>query len=503
MNGGPRAVALVLAMVASGACAVGVRTTHDPSTGDRTVSVGPQSTRGGPGASAPRTTPPPVGAPRALTLPEPEEWTAPNGLRVVLIRRPALPVVSLQLLFPGGASAHGAAQAGLATFTADMLDEGTRTRSALEIAETVEFLGASLVSAAGYDASSLHLTVLRPRLAEAMEVLGDMVVSPTFPEEDLERVRQERLGRVLQRSSQPGALADDALALALYGTDHPYGAPLLGTRVTLGALTRDDVVAFHRARYLPQQGALVVAGDVTREDMTRFIAESFSGWEGSGAPLRDLPEAPPPDARVVVVDRPGAAQSEVRVGRVALPRGTERYHAAQVANTVLGGSFTSRLNTRLREERGFTYGAFSWFDLRRAPGPFEAGAAVATPVTGEAVAEFMAILDGMSAEPVGAEELERSRSYLALRLPQRFETAADVVGRVAELVLHGVPLDFYEGYVSSVLAVSAQEVGAVAADLLRSRDMVVVVAGDRSVVVPALEALGLGPIRIVEREALS
>jgi zinc protease len=433
-----------------------------------------------------------------LTLPEIHDDTLANGLRVVLVERPSLPLVSLELQLRGGASAHGTDQAGLAAFVADMLDEGTEGRTALDVAQEVEQLGATLNSSAGYDASWLHLGVLRSRLEPALELLADLVLRPVFPEDELERVRLERLARVVQRSDLPAAVADDAFAATLYGPDHPYGASLLGTAETLGVLTRDDLVGYHRARYAPGQATLIVAGDVSRDDLHGLLAVAFQGWEGQGEaipPATPPPTSDPPGRQVLLVDMPGASQSELRIGTVGVSRSTERFHTLVVANTVLGGSFTSRLNTKLREEKGYTYGAGSVFDMRRGAGPFEASTAVESSATDSAVVDILEEIGRLSREPVPQDELARARNYLALRLPQRFESADDVVRALSALASYDVPFDFYEAYVEEVLAVDAASILEAARAALDVDDMHVVVVGDRAAVEEPLRALGLGPFR--------
>jgi predicted Zn-dependent peptidase len=447
---------------------------------------------------------PEVGDPAPVELPEVQDFTSANGMRIVLVERSTLPLVSLELQLRGGAAAHPPGLAGLASFTADMIDEGTTTRSALEIADAVDLLGATLSSSAGYDASRIRMSVLRSRLPDAMEILADIVVRPTFPESELERIRRERLARVIQRSDVPAALADDAFQEVLYGADHPYGVPLLGNRASLEGLSRDDIVAFHAVRYVPGQATLVVAGDVTREDLEALLDDAFAGWSGLGRDA-SIPTAAHgrTDRTIYVVDKPGAAQSEIRIGRIAVDRRTDIYYPLQVLNTILGGSFTSRLNMKLREEKGYTYGAGSFFDMRRAPGPFGAAAAVATPVTDSAVVDFIAEIDRLMDEAVPDMELARARNYLALRLPQRFETLDDVVRRLSELVLHDIPFEFYEGYVDGVAAVDATAVLNAAREQLGSGRMAIVIAGDRSLIEEPLEALGLGSVVVLEAQPVS
>jgi zinc protease len=503
---GAMAMVTSWAAVSLAGCAVGM-TTSSSDEGSRSVEVGATS-GSGPARdqqSTGREHAPDVGQPESMTMPQTEDYTLDNGLRVVLVRRDALPLVSLAFQFRGGASAHTVEQAGLAGLVADMIDEGTARRNALQIAEAIDRIGARLSSTAGYDMCTVRLATLRSHLPEALDVVADIVMNPTFPEAELERVRAERVARVIQRSDQPAALADDAFARVLYGENHPYGAPLLGSRESLSSLTVDDVRAYHAARYAPGQATLVAVGDVEREGLDSLLADAFAGWSGRGEDLLTLPEARdgPGGLAIYIVDKPGAAQSEVRIGRVARAWRSEGYHETQVTNTVLGGSFTSRLNTTLREEKGYTYGAYSYFDQRRGRGPFEAGAAVATSVTDSAVLDFVREIDRLGADTVPEDELGRARNYLARRLPQRFESIDDVVARLGELVAYEAPLDFYATYVDSVLAVGADRVQATARRELETEDMVIVIAGDRSAIEAPLRALGLGPVRVLEEGSAS
>jgi len=445
-----------------------------------------------------RTRPPPLGPAPTMRLPEPVRTRLGGGLRVALVERRSVPVVNVQLLVLGGAAAVRPTQAGLATFTADMIDEGAGERNALEIAAAFDLLGAAHYSSAGFDASEVELNVLTPRLPQALEVLGDVVLSPTFPEAELERVRHERMTRALQEVDDPRALATHALARVLFGDGHPWGRPLLGTRDSLSGLSVADVRRFYQERYHPGCATLLVVGDFESNAMLTLLDQAFGSWEARPVPAVEVPDPPAVEGTsVYVVDRPGSAQSEIRVGRVAVSRSTGDYFPITVMNTVLGGSFTSRLNQRLREEKGYTYGAGCGFSMRRGPGPFVAQAAVHTPVTAEAVADFLGEIGRMAAEEVTPDELERARRYVALRLPQRFETVADVTARLAEMALYDLPDDYFDVYVERVLAVTAAEVLEAAGRHLDVERMVVVVAGDRAAVEEPLIRLGIGPVEVL------
>lgn len=445
-----------------------------------------------------RSRPPRVGPPASMTLHEPVRFTLANGLPVVLVERHELPVVSLQILVMGGATSLG--RAGLAALTADMLDEGTATRSSMEVATELERLGATFMSSAGVDAGQVELVALRHRLEPSLDLVADVVTAPAFPAGELERVRDERITHLVQQLDDPRALANNALSRTLFGPDHPYGLPLLGTRSSLRGITRADVVAHYRRHYHAGNATVLVAGDVSEAALRELLEPRFGGWHVAEAAPAPAAEALPTGApKVVLVDRPGAAQSEIRVGKVAVDRATPDYFALTALNTVLGGSFTSRLNATLREERGYTYGAGSGFAMRRSPGPFVAQAAVHTPVTDDAVAVFLEEIRRMRDEPVPTDELERAKRYAALRLPQRFETVGDLTARLCEAVVYDLPGDYWSTWVERLLAVDPADVQRAAREHLDPRGTAVVVAGDRAAVEGPLRALGM-PLEILPAE---
>lgn len=446
-----------------------------------------------------RSVPPEIGRPPSLELPAPQELELANGLRVLLVERSALPIVNVEILIGGGASAHAPIRAGLAALTADMLDEGSGSLSALDIAAGFERLGARVSTTAGYDGSTVRLNVLEGRLAEALDVMADVVLRPSFPIDDFARVKRERLTRIRQGADSPARLADNALADVLYGDGDPYGRPLLGTLESLDGLDRDDVVDFYESTYHAGNATLIVVGDIGVEAVDSLLSARFGTWESGSSPEIHSGEGRPDPSRtpVYIVDKPGAAQSEIRVGRVSAPRSTDDYFSLTVLNTVLGGAFTSRLNRRLREEKGYTYGARSDFTMRLRPSPFIARSAVHTPVTDSAVAEFVSEITRLGVEAVPDDELERARNYVALRLPERFETGQDVASRLGEIVRYGLPTDFYDGFVEGIQDVSVDDVIGAARDYLALDGMVIVVAGDRDVVEEPLRDLGIGDVTVL------
>ncbi len=380
---------------------------------------------------------------------------------------------------------------------AAMLPQGAGSRSALEIADAIDYLGADLGAGATFDATALRLHVPVARLADALAIMSDVALRPTFPPEELERLRRERLTALLQARDDPPTIAAQAFAHVLYGPAHRYGAPLMGTAETITAFTPADLRARYAAVFRPAACTLLVVGDVSPDRVMPLLESRFGQWaaEGPAPPAAALPPAGPPARRTVyIVDKPGAPQTQIRIGSIGAARSTPDYFAVQVMNTILGGSFTSRLNMNLREKHGYTYGASSAFDLRKWPGPFAAGAGVQTDKTADALKEFFNELNGIL-QPVPAPELSRAKNYISLRFPAAFETTADISRRLEDAVVHQLPDDYFATYVQRIEAVSAADVQRVARKYIDPSQAAVVLVGDRKAIEPGIAALGLGPIR--------
>lgn len=447
------------------------------------------------GSTFDRTTPPAIGPTPEVELPPIQRFRLGNGLEVLVVEARDLPVVDLQVIVRAGAAADPQDRAGRASLTAEMLDEGTATHGALELAEAIDFLGAELDTHATWDASIVSLHVLSPRLESALELLADVVIEPTFPDSEFERVRQERLAYLLQQQDEPRALAAKAFARELYGTEHPYGAPIAGTRESVAKLDRDALVEFYRTYYRPNNAFVVAVGDVDPATFVPLLERTLGRWQPALVPEIRLPE--PQAARqtaIYLVDKPGAAQSEIRVGQVGPARDTEDYFPILVMNTILGGSFTSRLNMTLREERGYTYGAGSRFDLRQGPGPFMAWSAVFTDVTDSALVVFVDEIRRIREEPVPAAELERARNYAALGLPRSLETTAEIAAHVTEIELYGLGDDYLQNFMERVQAVTADDVMRVARTYLDPEKMALVIVGDRQRIEEPLRNLQIAPV---------
>jgi predicted Zn-dependent peptidase len=337
-------------------------------------------------------------------------------------------------------------------------------------------------------------------LAPALALLADVVLRPAFPAAELERLRKERLASLVQAQDNPAAIIGYAFPRVVYGPTYRYGTPATGLPPAIEAISADDVRAFYKEHYVSGNATIVVTGDVTLAAAKTELDKAFAGWPATGdrtatAPLPVAPQL----AKREIVDKPGAAQSQIRIGWVGVPRSTPDYATLEVLNTILGGSFGSRLNQNLRERNGFTYGAGSVFDMRASAGPFFASAGVQTDKTADALREFFVELEGI-AKPIPAEEIENAKNYVALGFPAEFETTRNLAQKLEELIVYNLPEDTYRSFVGAVEKVTAADVQKAAARYIQPGRMAVVIVGDRKAIEPGIGPLNLGPLRVVPIE---
>jgi len=448
---------------------------------------------------ADRSKPPAIGPAPSLKLPPIDQRTLSNGLQVWVIGVHKVPTVHLELAIRAGVAADPVGKFGLASLTADMLDEGAGSRSALQISDEVDFLGASLDTTTSADATYVELHVPVARLGDALPVMADVVVRPTFPEAELKRLREERLASLLEMEDDPEQLVTVAFPRLVFGQQHRYGSPIMGTAASLKSFTVADLKAFHAAQFNPANAVLVVAGDVTADTIVPQIERALGSWKSpAAAKVAPVAQATQLTGRkIYLIDKPGAAQSQIRIGWVGVPRSTPDYFPLRVLNTILGEAFTSRLNNNLREVHGYAYGASSRFDMRLSAGAFFAAAGVQTDKTSESVKEFFNELTKIH-EPVPAAELEKARNYLALLLPRSFETTRGTADALAQAWIYDLPADYYTSYADRVRTVTAADVQRVAAKYIQPDKLAVVIVGDRKTIEPGLKALNLGPVTVVE-----
>jgi predicted Zn-dependent peptidase len=436
---------------------------------------------------------PALGPEPTFTFPEIRRRVLGNGLRVWTVEHRNVPVLNVVLLLPAGAADDPPDLPGLAAITGDLLDEGSGTLGALEFHEALGRLGASLDTEVGSDATLLGITLLERFAERGLELLADLVTRPRLDVHELERVRELRINRLTQLRDVPSAVAERVFVQRLYGT-HPYGHLSIGTEAALASLTIEDVVRFHETRYDPGFATLIVVGDATHERLADLADMAFGRWEP--APHRRRAERsaespPAPEDRLVLVHRPGAAQSELRIGHVSVPRSTPDYHALLTLNMILGGQFVSRINMNLREKKGYTYGARTTFDLRRGAGPFVLQASVQSDATTDAVREAIGELRAIRDDrPVTHDELLLGRAALTRGYPRNFETAEQIARAAAQLALYELPDDYFSRFVQTVLALTPEDVTQAAVTHIHPDQLLAVLVGDRDKIGPSLETLG-------------
>jgi zinc protease len=457
------------------------------------------------GAQQPdRKQPPAIGPAPSLKLPAIQKLKLSNGLAVWLVEQHEVPLAQVNLIVRSGSAADPIGKYGVGSLTAAMLDEGAGSRSSLDLADAIEFLGANLSTASSFDASSVRMSVPVSKLADALPLMADVALRPTFPAAELDRLRKERLTGLLQARDNPAALIQLAFPRMVFGQTHRYGTSANGLPATIEALTVDDLKAFYSSHFRPDNATVLVVGDVTPAAALPMLEKAFGGWKSSGIPalVAEVPAATQLGKRqVFLVDKPEAAQSQIRIGWVGVSRSTPDYAVLEVLNTVLGGSFTSRLNQNLREKNGYAYGASSGFDMRLSAGPFVAAAGVQTDKTADALREFFNELNGILTL-VPAEELNKAKNYVALGFPGEFESTGDMARKLEELVVYGLPETTFSNFVPGVTAVTAADVQRAAARYIQPEKMAVVVVGDLKVIEGPIRALNLGPVTHVTIDSL-
>jgi zinc protease len=449
----------------------------------------------------PVTKPPELGAVKPLSVPPVVERTLPNGMRLLIVEHHELPVADFVLVVKTGSEADPAGREGLATLVSNLLDEGTTARNALQIADQIAFLGIRLSTGGAtlnsFDASRITLHTPTAQLDSALALMADVTLKPSFPEKELDRLRQERLTTLLQIKDNAPVLADLAFNSILYGEKHAYGRPTLGNDKTVRDITRADVLNFYNTYYKPNNAALVIVGDVKPDAVQKQVEKYFGAWQRgnvSAAQLGTTPAAAPA-ATVYLIDKPGAAQSSFRLGSVGVPRVTQDFFPIQVMNTILGAAFTSRLNQNLRETKGYTYGARSGFDMRQSAGPFVAQAEIVTAKSDSALIEFLKELRGIR-EPVPSPELEKAKQYLQLQLPSQFEVPSDIAARLVPIALYNLPLDYFATYSQRIAAVTSADVRRVAQQYVRPDQMNIVIVGDLKLIEQSIRNLKTGKVEL-------
>jgi zinc protease len=439
---------------------------------------------------------PKAGPAPTARLPRAKKFGIANGLTVYLVESNHLPIVSANLVFRSGSARDPKESPGLAGFTASMLDEGTAKRNAIQIADEIYALGATLGTNSQVDGSAASTRALKGNALAALSILSDVVTAPAFPANEIERVRNERLTALMQQRDAPFPTAIRVMNACLFGPSHPYGHTALGTEEALKKISRADMESFYKASYGPKNAALILVGNLTEAEAKKLAQDSFGSWKGNATAAPVPAEGAMANGRVVIVDKAGSNATALLLGQFGVTRANPDYEKLDVMNTVLGGLFSSRINLNLREDKGYSYGAFSFVGQNRGVGPLMAGAQVRGDVTGPSVEELLKEVTKMRDAGVTGEELTLAKEAITRPLPTNFETTASSAGTMAQLYMFDLPLDYYESLPARVNAITTADVAAVAKKYLTPERMVVVAVGDRKAIEPQLQKLNLGNIVI-------
>ncbi|HRQ77056.1 MAG TPA: pitrilysin family protein [Gemmatimonadaceae bacterium] len=449
---------------------------------------------------------PALGTAPALTVPTVRTSRLANGAALKVVEQRELPLVHITLQFAGGGRLDNDTP-GLASFVATMIREGAGARDANALQSELAYLGASLSANADWDNSTVTLRVAKRNLDAALDLMADVVLRPTFAAADVRRQRDLRLAGLLQQKDQPRSIATQAFNRAMFPAGHPYRRSLGGDSAATAALDSAMVRAFHDGAYRPLRATFTVVGDIGDAEARALLERRFGTWTVRGAERRPAPvlvsATRTPSRRLILVDKPGAAQSVIMIGAPGLERTSADYAAIQVMNTILGGSFSSRLNTNLRETKGYTYGANSGFQWRPLPGAFVASSDVRTDVTDSSLVEFFNEIRAIRDTPVSDAELARAKAYIALGIPGDLESTSQIAGQITALALFNLPLSWLQEYVTAVNAVTTADVQRVARRYVPDDAATIIVVGDLAKVRAGIEALNLGSIAIVTVEELA
>jgi len=455
------------------------------------------------GSSFDRSRPPIVASPPAFTMPTVQTARLGNGLTIQLVEMHELPLVEVDVMIRNAGARMDGDLAGLATFTAGMLDEGAGTRDALGIASEVAYLGAVLGAGADWDNTEIELSAPRRTLVQALDLLADIVLRPRFTASEVQKQRDLRMANIIASRDEPNAVNGLVLNALVFPDGHPFHRPAGGDSSSTARLDSATVRGFYGRTFVPDRTTIVITGDITMGEARELLTARFGSWAqgGPGQPPATAAQLPAPVDRattIYLVDKPGAAQSVIALARPGIERSSADYYAVQVMNTILGGSFSSRLNTNLRETRGWTYGAGSGFAYRPVPGPFRASASVRTDVTDSSLMEFKREMELIRDSLVTPQELARAQAYLALGLPADFETTGQMADQVGELLRFGLPFTYWNGYVQNVMKVTRQDVQRVARKYLDTSRMTIVIVGDLPKIRAGIDATKIGPVQVTD-----
>ncbi len=441
-----------------------------------------------------RTKPPTLPPPKSLKLPEVVKFELSNGLIVVLMEKHNVPLIQLNVIIKAGTVNDPPGKEGLANVTLDMLDEGNAGKSSLEIADEIDFLGAKISTKAGLHSSVIYLHTPISKFEDALKIMGEIILKPDFPENELLRKKKEYLTTIVQWHDQPTSIASIAFNKFLFGDNHPYGKPSIGNETSINSFTREDLLNFYSEYFKANNAYVVAVGNIKKEELKNKLEKIFGRWQNGNIDKIKVQKVKQVNKRrIYLIDKPNSAQSVIYIGRVGPERLTKDYYSIIIMNTILGGSFTSRLNNNLREEHGYTYGAGSRFIFRPELGYFIAYSSVQTEVTDKALFEFFKEFNSIR-KPIPLDELNRAKNLVALSYPQNFQTAAEIASQIEELIEYNLSENYFNEYVKNIINTKDLEINDAAKKYIVPDQMIVVVVGDKSKIEAGIKNLKLGEL---------
>jgi zinc protease len=450
-------------------------------------------------AQVDRTKKPVEGKTPKFTLPKIQRSVLSNGLKVMLVEHGELPVVQMQFIFQTGAVADPIQTPGIANLTMRLLDAGTKKRTVLQIADEIDYLGASLRASTSYDGSFISVLTLKKHLSKVLDIVSDVLQNPAFPQSEFERIKKEVLTNLLQQKDRPEVIVGKVFSKVVYGDNHPYGNSADGTEASVNQITVNDVKNFYETYFYPNNATLVVVGNIKLAELKNALEKYLSPWKSKEIPALAFQKYEGESRTgIFMVDKPKAAQSQIRVGSIGVSRSTPDYFALEVMNMILGGNFNSRINWNLREQKGYTYGARSGFAYRKEAGPFTASGGFKSIVTDSCVSEILKEIKKIKESDVTSDELVFAKNGLIRALPRTFETPAQISGQLANLVLYSLPDDYYNSYIQNIDKISVQDVRNVSEKYLNPDKMAIVIVGDVELNKGNLEKLNLGQVNLLD-----
>lgn len=442
-----------------------------------------------------RTKPPQLPPPQQLKVAPIQKFELSNGLKVYLMEKHEVPIVQLNVVVKTGSVNDPDNKTGIANMMMDILDEGAAGKSALQLADEIDYLGATISTGAGVHTSGIYLHSLLSKFEDALKNMENIILKPDFPQTELDRKKKDRLTSIMQAHDQPTAIANISFNKLLFGEKHPYGKSSIGNESSIKSFTSSDLKDFYGKYFFANNAFVVAVGDIRKEHLQKNLEAVFGKWAKGTVKEEKVSEPVQVEKRIVyLIDKPGAPQSVISIGRIGASRFTPDYNPLVVMNTILGGSFTSRLNNNLREEHGYTYGASSRFAFRPVHGSFVASSSVQTEVTDKALTEFFKELNGIR-EPIQNTELNRGKNLVALSYPGNFQSVTEIAGQIEELVNYNLPENYFNEYVGKMLNVNGSEVNNAAKKYIIPDNMIVVVVGDKAKIEAGIKALNLGEIK--------